>query len=482
MKSTVNNPGYVVIIDDDKDICQLLAFLLENAGYETKQGYDGTTAMQLLALREPDVLLLDSIIPEPNGMVVLSHAHTLYPQLPVVIITGNAWILSAVCAIKAGAWDYIPKPFDNSSVLKLVDRAMKTRWGKQDAGNNLIISTKERIASLMGNSHKIQCLANDLIRVAHTDFSVIIQGETGTGKELVAKNIHRSSPRKDGPFVPIDCGAIPDTLIENELFGHEKGSYTGADHGQPGKFEAAEGGTLFLDEIANMTLSAQSKLLRALQERIIYRIGGTKPIPVNVRVLAASNENLLDAVVKGKFREDLYYRLNEYVIRIPPLRERPEDILALANRFIEETIAELDKPKIDFSVSAKETMLRYQWPGNVRELRAVTRRSSLISEGEIKPEDLGLNLQKLAQANSLKSENSIPGIKSSGTDLIQNLYLDGSSLKEITQLNIDEIERIVILDTLKKTGNNKAEAARRLNIDYKTLYSKLKKINSTVEK
>ncbi|PZN78805.1 MAG: sigma-54-dependent Fis family transcriptional regulator [Candidatus Methylumidiphilus alinenensis] len=482
MKSTVNNPGYVVIIDDDKDICQLLAFLLENAGYETKQGYDGTTAMQLLALREPDVLLLDSIIPEPNGMVVLSHAHTLYPQLPVVIITGNAGILSAVCAIKAGAWDYIPKPFDNSSVLKLVDRAMKTRWGKQDAGNNLIISTKERIASLMGNSHKIQCLANDLIRVAHTDFSVIIQGETGTGKELVAKNIHRSSPRKDGPFVPIDCGAIPDTLIENELFGHEKGSYTGADHGQPGKFEAAEGGTLFLDEIANMTLSAQSKLLRALQERIIYRIGGTKPIPVNVRVLAASNENLLDAVVKGKFREDLYYRLNEYVIRIPPLRERPEDILALANRFIEETIAELDKPKIDFSVSAKETMLRYQWPGNVRELRAVTRRSSLISEGEIKPEDLGLNLQKLAQANSLKSENSIPGIKSSGTDLIQNLYLDGSSLKEITQLNIDEIERIVILDTLKKTGNNKAEAARRLNIDYKTLYSKLKKINSTVEK
>ena len=482
MKTSANNHGYVVIIDDDKDICQLLAFLLENAGYETKQGYDGTTAMQLLAQREPDVLLLDSIIPEPNGMVVLAHAHTLYPQLPVVIITGNAGILSAVCAIKAGAWDYIPKPFDNSSVLKLVDRAMKTRWGKQNADSNSIIGTKERIASLMGNSHKIQCLANDLIRVAHTDFSVIIQGETGTGKELVAKNIHRSSPRKDGPFVPIDCGAIPDSLIENELFGHEKGSYTGADHGQPGKFEAAEGGTLFLDEIANMTLSAQSKLLRALQERIIYRIGGTKPIPANVRVLAASNENLLDAVVKGKFREDLYYRLNEYVIRIPPLRERPEDILTLADRFIEETSAELDKPKIDFSVSAKETMLRYQWPGNVRELRAVTRRSSLISEGEIKPEDLGLNLQKPAQASSLKSGNPIPGMKSSSTDSIQNLCLDGSSLKEITQLNIDEIERIVILDTLKKTGNNKAEAARRLNIDYKTLYSKLKKINSTVEK
>ncbi len=482
MKTTTNNHGYVVIIDDDKDICQLLAFLLENAGYETQQGYDGAKAMQLLAQREPDVLLLDSIIPEPNGMVVLAHAHTLYPQLPVVIITGNAGILSAVCAIKAGAWDYIPKPFDNASVLKLVDRAMKTRWGKQDTDNNSIIGTKERIASLMGNSHKIQCLANDLIRVAHTDFSVIIQGETGTGKELVAKNIHRASPRKDGAFIPIDCGAIPDSLIENELFGHEKGSYTGADHGQAGKFEAAEGGTLFLDEIANMTLSAQSKLLRALQERIIYRIGGTKPIPANVRVLAASNENLLDAVVKGKFREDLYYRLNEYVIRIPPLRERPEDILNLADRFIEETCAELDKAKIDFSVSAKELMLCYQWPGNVRELRAVVRRSALVCDGEIKPEDLGLNLQKTIQQSSVKSEYAVPLIKGSGLDSMQGLYPDGSSLKEITQLNIDEIERIVILDTLKKTGNNKAEAARRLNIDYKTLYSKLKKINSTLGK
>ena len=482
MKTTSKEHGYVLIIDDDKDICHLLSFLLEHAGYETQQGYDGTTAMQLLAQREPDVLLLDSIIPEPNGMVVLAHAHTLYPQLPVVMITGNAGILSAVCAIKAGAWDYIPKPFDNASVLKLVDRAMKTRWGKQNTDSNSNIGTKERIASLMGKSHNIQCLANDLIRVAHTDFSVIIQGETGTGKELVAKNIHRASPRKDGPFVPIDCGAIPDSLIENELFGHEKGSYTGADHGQAGKFEAAEGGTLFLDEIANMTLSAQSKLLRALQERIIYRIGGTKPIPVNVRVLAASNENLLDAVVKGKFREDLYYRLNEYVIRIPPLRERPEDVLTLADRFVAETSAELDKPKLDFSVAAKEAMKRYKWPGNVRELRAVVRRSSLVSDGEIRPEDLGLPLQQSTQASPGKPEAQSSAGKSPDLEGMQNLCLDGASLKEITQLNIDEIERIVILDTLKKTGNNKAEAARRLNIDYKTLYSKLKKINATLGK
>ncbi|MFM8330461.1 MAG: sigma-54-dependent transcriptional regulator, partial [Candidatus Methylumidiphilus sp.] len=437
--------------------------------------------MELLSQREPDVLLLDTIIPEPNGMVVLAHAHSLFPQLPVVIITGNAGILSAVCAIKAGAWDYIPKPFDHSSVLKLVDRAMKTRWGRQTSETNTNkIGVKERIALLMGNSHNIQCLAKDLIRVAQTDFSVIIQGETGTGKELVAKNVHLASPRADKPFIPIDCGAIPDTLIENELFGHEKGSYTGADHVQGGKFEAAEGGTLFLDEIANMSLSAQSKLLRALQERVIYRIGSSKPIPANVRVLAASNENLLDAVVKGKFREDLYYRLNEYVIRIPPLRERPEDILTLADRFAAETGNELAKTDLEFSQAAKESMLIYHWPSNVRELRAVVRRAALISDGIISPADLGLRCQAPASPAAEKSNPAAAQPKlASWPDSIQTICPEGSSLKEITQLNIDEIERVIILDTLAKTGNNKAEAARRLNIDYKTLYSKLKKINAT---
>ena len=481
MQQESKNHGYVLIIDDDKDICELLAFLLERAGYDTRQGYDGTAAMALLEEKEPDVLLLDTIIPEPNGMVVLAHARALYPQLPVIIITGNAGILSAVFAIKAGAWEYIPKPFDNSHVLKLVDRAMKTRSGRQNTEAGVKVGVRERIAILMGKSDKIQCLAMDLSRVAHTDFSVIIQGETGTGKEVVAKNIHLASLRADKPFIPIDCGAIPDTLIENELFGHEKGSYTGADHGQPGKFEAAEGGTLFLDEIANMALSAQSKLLRALQERVIYRIGGSKPIPTNVRVLAASNENLLEAVVKGKFREDLYYRLNEYVIRIPPLRERPEDIMTLANRFIAETGNELFKSNLYFNDAAQALLLRHQWPGNVRELRAVVRRAALVAEGEIGIADLGLNWQPQPpkEPAPAKPFPANPSLKASCLDCMQPICPEGASLKEITQLNVEEIERVVILDTLRKTGNNKAEAARRLNIDYKTLYSKLKKINAT---
>ena len=465
--------GYVLIIDDNKDICDLLTHLLEQAGYQTRQGYDGATAIKLLAQREPDVLLLDSVIPEPNGMGVLAKAHLLYPQLPVIIITGTAGILSAVCAIKAGAWDYLPKPFDNNRVLELVNRAVQTREKKCGSNDQANKDTSTRILAIMGNSPETQRVIKDIVRVAHTDFSVIIQGETGTGKELIAKKIHLASQRATADFVPIDCGAMSDSLIENELFGHEKGSYTGADHVCIGKFEAANGGTLFLDEIANMSLSAQAKLLRVLQERVIYRIGAIKPIPVNVRVLAASNEDLLDAVVKGTFREDLYYRLNEYVIRLEPLRNRHEDILFLAHRFMEETCLELGKEPLDFSIAAKESLLRYRWPGNVRELRAVMRRAALISENEVDVEDLGLVFRETAASLPTKKNN---------IDVIPNFCLEGSSLKEITQLNIDEIERIIIQDTLKKTGNNKAEAARRLNIDYKTLCSKLKKINISEEK
>ena len=464
--------GYVLIIDDNKDICDLLEHLLEQAGYETQQGYDGNSALKLLAQREPDVLLLDSIIPEPNGMAVLASAHLLYPQLPVIVITGNPGILSAVCAIKAGAWDYIPKPFDNKRVLELVNRAIQTRWGKHDSNCKVNRDIKARIAGIMGSSPEIQGVTKDIIRVAHTDFSVVIQGETGTGKELVAKNIHLASRRAAGVFIPIDCGAIADSLIENELFGHEKGSYTGADQIRNGKFEAADGGTLFLDEIANMSLSAQAKLLRVLQERVVYRLGGTKPIPVNVRILAASHECLLEAVVQGKFREDLYYRLNEYKIVIPPLRNRHGDILFLANHFKNETCIELAKEPLYFSAIGEEILLNYTWPGNVRELRAVIRRAVLLAEREIGFNELGL---------TLKTE-TLPSTEKPHLGDMPSFCYEGKSLKEITQRAVDEVERVIIQETLKKTGNNKAEAARILEVDYKTLYSKLKKINGSKEK
>lgn len=468
MKAT--HPGYVLIIDDNKDICDLLARLLEQAGYQTEQGYDGVTAIKLLSQREPDVLLLDCVIPEPNGMAVLVKAHAEYPQLPVIIITGNSGIIGAVSAIKAGAWDYLPKPFDNNRVLELVNRAVQTRDNNKKLNSKASREIRARITAVMGDSKENQRIIRDIARVARTDFSVIIQGETGTGKELIARNIHLSSRRAAADFIPIDCGAMSDQLIENELFGHEKGSYTGADNACKGKFEAAYGGTLFLDEIANMSLSAQAKLLRVLQERVVYRIGANKPIPVDVRVLAASNEDLLDAVVNGTFREDLYFRLNEYVIRLQPLRNRHEDILILAHRFMTETSLELGKEPVDFSAAAKDALLRYHWPGNVRELRTVIRRATLVSEGEVNIDDLSL-VDRRAKESPLRTQKS-------HFDSMPNLFREGASLKEITRQNVDEIERIIIQDTLQKTGNNKAEAARRLNIDYKSLCSKLKKNNT----
>jgi two-component system, NtrC family, response regulator HydG len=463
------HPGYVLIIDDNKDICDLLARLLEQAGYQTQQGYDGVTAIKLLSQREPDVLLLDCVIPEPNGMAVLAKAHAEYPQLPVIIITGNSGITGAVSAIKSGAWDYLPKPFENNRVLELVNRAVQTRDNNKKLNSKASRDIRARITAVMGDSKENQRIIRDIARVARTDFSVIIQGETGTGKELIARNIHLSSRRAAADFVPIDCGAMSDQLIENELFGHEKGSYTGADYASKGKFEAADSGTLFLDEIANMSLSAQAKLLRVLQERVVYRIGANKPIPVDVRVLAASNEDLLDAVVNGTFREDLYYRLNEFVIRLQPLRNRHEDIMILAYRFMAETSLELDKGPVDFTAAAKDALLRYHWPGNVRELRTVIRRAALVSEGEVDVDDLSL-MDRRAKESPLRTQKT-------HLDTLPNLFREGASLKEITRQNVDEIERIIIQDTLKKTGNNKAEAARRLNIDYKSLCSKLKKSN-----
>ncbi|MEY3788397.1 MAG: hypothetical protein RLZ75_2604 [Pseudomonadota bacterium] len=483
------NSGHILIIDDNKDICDLLAFLLENAGYQTQQGYDGKTAIALLSKSEPDLLLLDSVIPEPNGMAVLVKALDMYPKLPVIIITGSAGVLSAVRAIKAGALDYIPKPFDNNRVLALVNQAIESRAIKIDHQNETKSESSNRISELMGNSPETQQMIKDINRVAHTDFSVIIQGETGTGKEMVARNIHLLSKRAKADFIPIDCGAMSDTLIENELFGHEKGSFTGADNLSIGKFEAANGGTLFLDEIGNMSLSAQAKLLRVLQERVIYRIGGTKAIPVNVRIVVASNDYLLEEVIKGNFREDLYYRLNEYVIHLLPLRKRPEDILFLAKRFVKEVCIELGIELISFSENAKKLLLDHLWAGNIRELRAVIRRVALISHKQVTAEDFAFLTTRSPTLYPIVLEKSI-SLEVDHKRLQENYQnrscltcigegdYKGLSLIEIKRLNGAKTDRIIIESILKETGNNKAEAARRLSIDYKSFCTKLKNLPS----
>ena len=325
------------------------------------------------------------------------------------------------------------------------------------------------LRELMGPSKGVSKIIRDVNRVAKSDFSVLIQGETGTGKELVARAIHHESDRASGPFVPVDCGAIPETLFESELFGHEKGSFTGADHQKPGKFELAQGSTLFLDEISNMPLGCQAKLLRVLQEKILYRVGGTRPIEVDVRVLASSNDNLEAAVAAGSFRRDLLYRLNEFTIQIPPIRNRKDDIIYLANRFLDITNMDLKKSVRGFSPPAEEALLTFDWPGNVRQLRSVIRRAVLMADDLITEGHLSLELAPIPSASSDPLASAI-----------QQICQNGLPLKEIVRRATAAVEQEVLLRALMKTGGNKAKAARLLQVDYKTIHTKVKKYGITV--
>lgn len=460
--------GHVLIVDDDHEMCRMLAMLLERKGFEAVSAHDGNTAIESLTRVEPDVVLLDVRLPGPDGMVVLRHARSLYPGLPILIITGYAGVDGAVEALKAGAYDYLPKPFDNSQVAQAVSCAMAERPRARRVDNlPKAVQGSERLRRLMGPSGTVERLAADVVRVANTDFSVVILGETGTGKELVADVIHQSSRHAEGPFVAVDCGAIPEDLLENELFGHEKGSYTGADERQAGKFEAAQGGTLFLDEIANMPLASQAKLLRVLQERRFFRVGGTEAIRVDARVVAASNEDLRQAHAAGRFRQDLLYRLNEFPIRIPPLRERREDIPYLAERFLAETAGELEKTLPALTEAAQRRLQAFDWPGNVRELRSAVRRAALLAEDRIDEEHLQLGGGGPAD---------VPR-----SDCEEALSPDGRSLKEILRGRMQEMEHEILRQALEQTGGNKAAVARLLKVDYKTAHSKLNKFGITTE-
>jgi two-component system nitrogen regulation response regulator GlnG len=301
----------------------------------------------------------------------------------------------------------------------------------------------------------------EMQRVAPTDFTVLITGETGAGKEVVARAVHRMSPRGSGPFVPVDCGSIPPSLVEGELFGHEKGSFTGADRCRPGKFEAASGGTLFLDEISNLPLHMQPKLLRALQDKQIWRIGGVRPLAADIRIVAATNQDLAALVRAGTFRRDLYHRLNEFSIVVPPMRERCGDVVSLANQFRELANHELKKGVHGFSEAAIQVLLSYRWPGNVRELRNVVRRAVLLADTEIEPQHLAL------------LDSPSDGAGSRPNELVERF--DGSvPFKEIIRRAVVGVERQILIQVLTQTSGNKAEAARLLRIDYKTIHKKVK--------
>ena len=452
----------VLVVDDGADMRWLLSAILREEKLEVLTACDGQEALASVSKHSPDAVLLDLNMPTMQGMAVLEKLMELDANLPVIILTAYGDIPSAVRAMKAGAYDFLAKPFTNEGLLFAVERALEKRgllmevaalrgqsgnWGGLD--------------QVMGRSHQIEEVFLQIQQVARTNYTVILQGETGTGKEIVARAIHQQSERRGKPFVALDCGAIPESLIESEMFGHEKGAFTGADHQRAGHIELAQGGTLFLDEIPNLPLVIQGKLLRVLQERQVRHLGGRKTIDVDVRIITASNVLLGEEVEARRFRRDLYHRLNEFTISIPPLRERKEDILLIAKRFLEEASMELKKNIRPLAEETVEILLNHPWPGNARELKNVMRRAVLVSGDVIAPEHLSIGRPRtLATFPPAAFEASSVG---------------APSFKETLKKTQVEVEKRMILQVLKESKGNQSRAARILNLDYKTFRTKVKR-------
>jgi DNA-binding NtrC family response regulator len=442
----------------------MLRHALEAQGHVVLEARDQNEAVQALRASRPGVVLSDLRLPEGDGFGVLRAAKELDPELPVIVMTAFGSIQDAVAAMKDGALDFLAKPVDPDHLLLLVERALSQR---RMATENILL--KEELAQrrgapqIVGEDVKLKQVTVALHRAASTDATVLLEGESGTGKELFARALHALSARADGPFVAINCAAIPETLLETELFGHEKGAFTGAAARKPGKFELAHRGTLFLDEIGDLPLSLQAKILRALEEKRFERVGGTAPLQVDVRVVAATNRNLKAAVAARQYREDLYFRLSVFPITIPPLRDRPDDIPMLARYFIERFCRDLNKKPLMLSPGAVEELRSYGWPGNVRELQNCIERAVILTEGEtIHARHLNLTFRKAAPAAGAE-ENPWAQIDLSG------------SMAEASRRVLAEVERRKIEQALKE-GGSPGGAAEILQINYKTLIGKLKEL------
>ena len=453
-------PAKVLIVDDDREIRWALRSLVEQEGMEAFEAEEGESALKIASLKTLDVVLLDIRMPGVDGIEILGRLRKIDGDLPVLMITGFGSIKDAVQTMRAGAYDYLTKPFENELVVRAIRRALKERHLKRRL---MILDTRAEehfsLQEMMGRSQAICKLADEVGLVAPTDFTVLVTGETGTGKELVARAIHASSSCVSGNMIPVNCGAIPEALIESELFGHEKGAFTGADRAVPGKFEAAASGTLFLDEISSLPLPMQSRLLRVLEERRYHPVGGTKEIKADARVIAATNMDLFTAD-PSIFRPDLFHRLSGYVIHVPPLRSRKEDVIFLSKRFLDMTNHELGKSIRGFTEAGVSMLMAYDWPGNVRELRNVIRKAVLVADDVIDASHLGT-----MHPNGAGTLEKKP---------LGMLYTGDLSLKGIVHRSTAAVEREVISQVMKNALWNKAKAARILKIDYKTMLTKLR--------
>lgn len=445
----------ILVVDDDDAHRTMLRTLLGGWGYEISEADDGSIAVEAVKRSPFDLVLMDIRMLKVSGIEALDQIKVFNPVIPVIIMTAFSSVETAVQALKKGAYDYLTKPLDFDKLKLTIERAMEHTQLKEE--NRLL---KENLGkhfdrqNIIGNSTAMSRLLQTVAQVAPSEATVLISGESGTGKELIAGAIHFNSQRKQGPFVKINCAAVTETLLESEFFGHEKGSFTGADRRKEGRFLQAHGGSIFLDEVSEMSPSMQVKLLRVLQEKEITRVGGEKVILVDVRVISATNQSLLDMIKKRTFREDLYYRLNVVRLEIPPLRGRREDIPLLAQRFLKEFTTKNRKEIKGFTPQAMDFLVRYDWPGNVRELMNAIERSVVLARSEyLDAEDLSV-----IRDSSQMIPDSLPGVDDVGKDV-----------------PLDQVEKATILRTLESAGGNKSEAARRLGITRKTLHKKLKK-------
>jgi two-component system NtrC family response regulator len=441
----------ILLIDDDDSLRRVMEFSLTEAGYRVQTAASGEDGLRMFEKNSFDAVITDITMAGLSGMEVLAKVHGQDSRLPVIIITAYGTIESAVEAMKRGAFDYITKPFNRDELRLTLDKALKMRRLEQENVElRAEITDRYRFESIIGASEKLREVLDMAGRVAPSDASVLITGETGTGKELLAKGIHHNSLRANGPFVAVNCAAIPEHLIESELFGHVRGAFTGAVKDKEGKFGLAAGGTLFLDEIGDLRVDLQAKILRALQERQVDRVGGSRPIPVDVRLIAATNRDIEQAVKEGTFREDLYYRLSVIILHMPPLRERRDDIPMLVQYFLRKFNKESD---VRIDPQTLTVLTAYGWPGNVRELENIIERASVLKRGDV--------------ITSAELPDKIKGGKTTVENIILNLPDEGISL--------EDLEKNLIIKALEKHKGNQTRAAEYLGITRPTLIYRMEK-------
>ncbi|HNY12942.1 MAG TPA: sigma-54 dependent transcriptional regulator [Candidatus Wallbacteria bacterium] len=451
----------IYIVDDEENMCKALKFSLESADHDVEDFTDARAAISRIkdpAAATPDIIISDLKMPEIGGIEFLSEVKKIDIHIPFIIMTAHATVKNAVEAMKEGAFDYILKPFEPDELKILIKKAIE--HSRLEAENIALKSFAEEV-NFIGSSPSISSVLDMLDNVAPSKTTVLITGESGTGKELIAKLIHLKSDRARKPFIKINCAAIPDSLLESELFGHKKGSFTGAISDKIGKFELADTGTIFLDEIGDMNLNLQSKLLRVLQERQFEKVGGNRSQTVDVRIIAATNQNLQKMISEGQFREDLYYRLNVFPIKVPPLRERREDVISITWHFIKKFNSEFKKNVATLGQDMNAFLLKYSFPGNVRELSNLVERAMILVRGT------ELNMDHIDK-NDFSIEKPEPKNAETSPD---------AASRNSASASLEQIEREHIVDILRSTGWHKGKAAEILKVDRSTLYRMMKKYN-----